>query len=585
MATLFRQVADNAISTTATNLTVAGVTSLTTATGDGAKFPLPGNGFRLDIWSGTSSDPTSDTNYEQVTVTARSGDVFTHTATTKSHSGTVNIMLPQDAADISDLTTAVNNLENGINNASVVGNEQPVGLVNGSNTAFTTASNMATGSLKVFRNGIRLKGGGVDFTQGSGNAFTFVTAPNTGDTLLVDYNVSATGFSVGTNSSTTNEQPTGTVNGTTTVFTTLRPYIASSLQVYIDGIMQRRGTDYTETTPSTGSFTMSAAPLTGQSILVDYQFNLNPSSNADTVDGIHASSTATANQLYPLDGNAKFGTDIQYDASDRIADHVVSGGVVALSSGLIGTFSDIVYYIGGKRYTATGIANHTYTASNDCYVDIDTTGTVTYTTGANNFASPTLAANSIRIAVVVTNGSTISYVHQGKIEFGVVSTGASAGKLAFSDGKGYPIYPTQAVQKIVAGLVRNSASTTGQPGATSAAYNGIANLPFQAKANTNYKLKFYEPVVSGMTANGVWVIEFYLSASAGAYTTRVDEFSALMLNTTAATGIYVEVPFNSGSYSGLTYLEFKLRTSGTTGTATMNGDTSTRMGRFYIETA
>lgn len=346
MATAFKKVADNAISTTATVLTSTGVTSITVATGDGAKFPAAP--FYVTLWTGasTSSDPGSDANMEIVTCTAKSGDVLTISATTKTHAATVNVGNLDTAEEITDLQTAVNNIENGTtnpgyvlkagdtmtgaltlnadpsanlgaatkqyvdnkaNNSSFVKNEVPGGLVNGSNTAFTTASNMATGSLSVYRNGIRLKGGGVDFTQGSNNAFTMVTAPNTGDLLLVDYNVSSTGFSVGTNSTISSEAPSGTIDGSNTTFTLSRAYIAGSLEVYIDGIHQRRTTDYTETTPGSGVFTMAAAPLSGQTVYCNYQFNLNPSSNADTVDGIHASSTATAGQLMPLNSNAVFG--------------------------------------------------------------------------------------------------------------------------------------------------------------------------------------------------------------------------------------------------------------------------------------
>lgn len=187
---------------------------------------------------------------------------------------------------------------------SIVDNETPAGTINGSNVTFTLASTPATNSLMLYKNGIRLKPGGADYTL-SGNTITFVTAPPTGAVLLADYNVSNTAYSVGTNSTIFDETPSGTVNGSTTLFTAARGYVAGSLAVYINGIKQKRGTHFTETSPASGTFTMSDAPLTGDDIMIDYQFNLNPSSNADTVDGIHASSTPTANQLYPLNANAK----------------------------------------------------------------------------------------------------------------------------------------------------------------------------------------------------------------------------------------------------------------------------------------
>lgn len=104
--------------------------------------------------------------------------------------------------------------------------------------------------------------------------------------------------------------------------------------------------------------------------------------------------------------------------TQTILNHVVSGGVVAQSAGLVGTFSNIVFYINGQRYTGTSIANKTYTASKDTYVDITAssggTVSVTYTEVANGAASPSLAANYIRIAKVVTNGSAITSVTQSQ---------------------------------------------------------------------------------------------------------------------------------------------------------------------------
>lgn len=190
-------------------------------------------------------------------------------------------------------------------NNSLVVNETPGGSVNGANTTFTTASTYATNSLNVYKNGIRLKNGGADFTE-TASGFTMVTAPITGTVLLVGYNVNNGTNTVGTNSIITDEVPTGTVNGATVIFTTARAYIGGTLEVYINGLKQTRVTHFTETTPSSGTLTMSDAPLTGDVITVNYQYNLNPSSNADTVDGIHANTTATANQLLPLDANSTF---------------------------------------------------------------------------------------------------------------------------------------------------------------------------------------------------------------------------------------------------------------------------------------
>lgn len=101
-------------------------------------------------------------------------------------------------------------------------------------------------------------------------------------------------------------------------------------------------------------------------------------------------------------------------------DFIVSGGVIAQSSGLIGTFSNIVFYLAGRRYSGTSIANKTYTASKDTYIDVtggsDGSVTVTYSEVANGAAAPTLAANYIRVGKVITNASAITVVQQHYID-------------------------------------------------------------------------------------------------------------------------------------------------------------------------
>jgi hypothetical protein len=95
---------------------------------------------------------------------------------------------------------------------------------------------------------------------------------------------------------------------------------------------------------------------------------------------------------------------------------IVSGGVVAQSAGLIGTFSNIIFYLNGRRFAGTSIANKTYTASKDTYVDVtaasDGTVSVLYTEQANGTTPPALTTNYLRVAVVVTSGAAITSVQQ-----------------------------------------------------------------------------------------------------------------------------------------------------------------------------
>lgn len=85
-------------------------------------------------------------------------------------------------------------------------------------------------------------------------------------------------------------------------------------------------------------------------------------------------------------------------------------GIITQSSGLIGTFSNINYYINGKKYSKTSIANKTYTATKDTYVFINASGTVTYTEVTVGAAAPATPANSVLVAVVTTNASAITNI-------------------------------------------------------------------------------------------------------------------------------------------------------------------------------
>jgi hypothetical protein len=109
MEPIFRQVADNATSGTETNLSSIGVTSVQLYSGDGSKFPIPGNGFYLTLWNG--ADPGTDPNVEKVLVSARSGDVLTVGATANTHISPCNAALLNVSSNITDLQSAVINLE------------------------------------------------------------------------------------------------------------------------------------------------------------------------------------------------------------------------------------------------------------------------------------------------------------------------------------------------------------------------------------------------------------------------------------------------------------------------------------------
>src|ERR1035437_2862224 len=267
-------------------------TSLVLGSGEGARFPQPSTdgSFYVTIFP-VAADPTPATA-EIVLVTARSIDTLTIVRAQKSTSARTVIVGDRVIQGI---------YAEDIGLTSIVRNETPGGSINSSNTAFTTAVGFQTGSLEVYQNGVRLKGGGVDYTEGA-SAFTMIVAPATNDVLIVDYLTNSNAMAIGTNSFVSNETPSGTVNSSNQTFTLAQTPVSGTLQLYRDGqLMTGGGADYTLTTNSIAFVT---APITGSVLLAFYQFAVAASANADTVDGYNANATPTANNIPVLHANA-----------------------------------------------------------------------------------------------------------------------------------------------------------------------------------------------------------------------------------------------------------------------------------------
>lgn len=264
---------------TAPSPAVSGSSLIVTA-GEGALFPTPP--FNATVCP-VGANPTV-ANAEIVRVTAISTDTLTITRAQEDTSARTILVGDQIFASITVKT--LTDVEN-MGTTSLVRNETPGGLIDNSNTAYTTASTFATGSLKVYLNGQRLTPGGADFTEGI-QGFTMAYAPLTGDILLVDYETTNDAYVVGSNSTIVAEAPTGLVDSSNTTFTTLQgKYVANTLEVFINGLLQTKTTDYAETTPGSGVFTFTVAPTTGDAVRVSYQVSTGASANADTVDGYH----------------------------------------------------------------------------------------------------------------------------------------------------------------------------------------------------------------------------------------------------------------------------------------------------------
>ena len=138
-------------------------------------------------------------------------------------------------------------------------------------------------------------------------------------------------------------------------------------------------------------------------------------------------------------------------------DHVNSGMVWSgdsYASTRNASMTSGVMYINGRRLTATAVTSRTFTASKDTYIDAsdngDGTVLLTYTEVANNAASPALAANNVRIGIIVTGASNIANagsVNQGEED--KVLPIASSVPYAVTDSLGNLICPRDPSRKLL----------------------------------------------------------------------------------------------------------------------------------------
>lgn len=136
-------------------------------------------------------------------------------------------------------------------------------------------------------------------------------------------------------------------------------------------------------------------------------------------------------------------------ADEGFYDFVASGGVWTADSAGVnrnGSMTAMVCYINGRRLSLTAVTAHTFTASKDTYIDVldnaDGTGTIVYTEASNNAASSALAANSLRIGIIVTAAGSIAAaasINQGQQD--IIVPIASSIPYAVTDSLGNLICP------------------------------------------------------------------------------------------------------------------------------------------------
>lgn len=138
---------------------------------------------------------------------------------------------------------------------------------------------------------------------------------------------------------------------------------------------------------------------------------------------INANFTALAQAIQSFDGSQiAAGTIVSSALSSTvnpitrdnliITNFVSSGCIWITVSGLNGTMSSGTLFINGNMVLVNGVISNTFTASKDTYIDIDVNGNVYYQTVSNGTAAPSITANSIRVAKIITNGSAITSILQ-----------------------------------------------------------------------------------------------------------------------------------------------------------------------------
>jgi hypothetical protein len=200
--------------------------------------------------------------------------------------------------------------------------------------------------------------------------------------------------------------------------------------------------------------------------------------------------------------------------NEMLLPFIASGGIIAQTAGLTASFSDMVYYIGGVRYTKTGVANRLYTVSKDTYVDIGADGVLDYTEVANGATSPVLATDHIRIAKVVTNASAVTSVLQLE-----------------QDSQFEMIYPTSGRYAVAGNMAGGTFGTSDVDGATVTIPPSIKR-PIHVMMNASFEIN---SSVSGaeMTGkikiNGVVVAQSYWNSTGVTYFNTIPVFSRRML--------------------------------------------------------
>lgn len=157
-----------------------------------------------------------------------------------------------------------------------------------------------------------------------------------------------------------------------------------------------------------------------------------------------------------------------------------------------------VIYVNGKRVSVSAVTARSFTASKDTYVDVDESGTISYSEVTNNAASPSLAANSIRIGIIVTGASNIANV-------GSINQGQTDKLLPIASSVAYTV--TDSLGNLICNrdpnpsLIGYRQYATDQTGiGAEAMLTGLSSIPAIVPTGRRIRIRANVPTIKGGTA-------------------------------------------------------------------------------------
>lgn len=237
--------------------------------------------------------------------------------------------------------------------------------------------------------------------------------------------------------------------------------------------------------------------------------------NAPTIGSGGSDTNIDLNIISKGSGKVRENGSSMLDFRSTFSNFIQSGCIWSIGSGLQGSMTAGSVWINGVEYSVPSVANHSFTASVDTYIDYTVGTGITYTAVSNNAASPSLAANSVRIGIAVSSTSLSSF-NQGAILASAPVVNGSA--LAVSDSIGNKIYPVNPNYGTIGYRQITSNFTS-----TSSSYTAVTGLsvPVIAPAYRTVRLLFQPQSVNANTAGDGWQVAIYRGASSGALTTRI----------------------------------------------------------------